>query len=367
MFRHYVGPVVQGLGIFIIAIVVLAIPYLIWQYRRHGTVGPRRMWVHLTFALYLICAWALVVLPLPDPATLHHPVPINLVPFQWWNEMLTEMSNSGGGLRSLLTNSALLIRIFNVALTVPFGVYLRRWFRRGLGFTTAAGFGLSMLFELTQLTALWGLYPMPYRSFDVDDLIANTAGAALGWALAPAIVLLPKRRHEDDLRVAGVPSPARRLTALAVDGFSWLVAYLVAIFGAVVVFSGFDFDSSLLAVVLWVGSFGIVFIVVPVFAEGATLGRALLRIRVRATDGRRAPWWRYLLREVVLLWPLALGPVAAWWMHESTPLPPGATVLTALGIPAGWLLIVGVIALLRSDRRSLPDLLAGTRVAVDEV
>lgn len=366
MFRHYVGPVAQGLGIFITVVVVLAIPYLIWQYRRHGTVGPRRIWVHATFVLYLICAWALVLLPMPDPASLRHPAPMNLVPLQWWSDMMTELNSSHAGLRGLLTNSALLVRVFNIALTVPLGVYLRRWFKRGLLFTAVAGFGLSLLFELTQLTALWGLYPMPYRTFDVDDLTANTLGAVLGWALAPAIVLLPRRRSEDDLRVAGVPSPVRRLLALAVDGLCWILAYLVALFGVASVISGFDYDSSMLAVILWGLTFAIIFVVVPALTDGATPGRALLRIRVRDTDGRPASWWRYLVREVVLLWPLAVGPAAAWWVHENTPAAPGATVLTALGIPVGWLFIIGVIALVRADRRSLPDLAAGTRVAVTE-
>ena len=45
------------------------------------------------------------------------------------------------------------------------------------------GFGLSLTVELTQLTGLWGLYPCPYRQFDVDDLILNTTGVALGFAV----------------------------------------------------------------------------------------------------------------------------------------------------------------------------------------
>jgi glycopeptide antibiotics resistance protein len=38
--------------------------------------------------------------------------------------------------------------------------------------------------ELTQLTGIWGLYPCPYRQFDVDDLILNTTGVVIGFALA---------------------------------------------------------------------------------------------------------------------------------------------------------------------------------------
>jgi len=35
------------------------------------------------------------------------------------------------------------------------------------------------------------------------------------------------------------------------------------------------------------------------------------------------------------------------------------------GVPLAWLLLLGLVALLRSDRRSVPDLLAGTQVEVD--
>lgn len=364
MIRHYVGPVAQGVGIFIIVVMLLVIPYLIWQYRSQGTVKPRRALVHTTFVLYLICAWALVLLPLPDPASLRHPVPANLVPFQWWTDMMIALGKSDGGWRALLTNAPLLIRVFNVALTIPFGIYLRRWFRRGLLFTTVAGFGLSLAFELTQLTALWGLYPMPYRSFDVDDLIANTAGAALGWALAPAIVLLPQRRHEDDRRVEGAPSPLRRLLALAVDLFCWVLLYLVVLFVVVGLFADLDYRPEIAAVGLWTLTFVVVFIAVPVLASGATPGRALLGVSVRTFDGQRPPWWRYLVRELVLLWPLAVAPVASTWVHDNVPDSPGATLLTALGLPLAWVLLVGVVALLRPDRRSLPDLAAGTRVVV---
>lgn len=364
MIRHYIGPVAQGVGIFIIVVMLLVVPYLIWQYRRQGTVKPRRAFVHATFVLYLICAWALVLLPLPDPASLRHPVAANLAPFQWWTDMMTALEKSDGGWRAVLTNAPLLIRAFNVALTVPFGVYLRRWFRRGLLFTALAGFGLSLAFELTQLTALWGLYPMPYRSFDVDDLIANTAGAVLGWALAPAIVLLPQRRREDDLRVAGAPSPLRRLLALGVDVLCWVLVYLVSLFVVVSLFAEVDDHPTAAAVVLWTISFAMVFIVVPLLTFGATPGRALLGVSVRTSDGLRSRWWQYLVRELVLMWPMAVAPVVSSWVHDNVPDTPGATLVTAVGIPVAWLLFVGVVALLRKDRRSLPDLAAGTRVIV---
>ena len=45
---------------------------------------------------------------------------------------------------------------------------------------TMAGLAASCCIELTQATGLYGLVPCAYRIVDVDDLITNTMGAALG-------------------------------------------------------------------------------------------------------------------------------------------------------------------------------------------
>ena len=63
---------------------------------------------------------------------------------------------------------------FNILLLVPLGVYLRYYFRRSWWQAILIGFLVSLSFELIQLSALFGIYPRPYRLFQVDDLINNT-------------------------------------------------------------------------------------------------------------------------------------------------------------------------------------------------
>lgn len=363
--HNYAIPITQGLLIFIALAALLWLPYMIWLYRRYGRVSPRRVIAQGAFLLYLICAWALVLLPFPDPSVARRPAPVNLVPFLWWQETLHELARTQGGWRAWLTNGPLLVRIFNVALTVPFGVFLRRWYRRGFWVTTVAGFGLSLAFELTQLTGIWGIYAVRYRTFDVDDLIANTAGAALGWALAPLAFLLPARHHHDDNRDAGSPSPGRRLIALAVDVICWVLAYLVVLFVALVGLAAFNPEPRVLALVVWSLTFIAVFVVVPAVADGTTPGRALVRLAVRRLDATAASWWQYLLREALILWPVVVVPVLGEWGDAILPDEPGWTVAAVFGVPLAWLLLLGLVALLRSDRRSVPDLLAGTQVEVD--
>lgn len=248
---------------------------------------------------------------------------------------------------------------------MPFGVYLRRWYRCGFWTTTLAGLGLSLAFELTQLTGIWGIYAVRYRSFDVDDLVANTFGAVLGWVLAPLVVLLPARRHGDDQpAIAGSLSPGRRLVALIVDSILWVLVYLVGLFLSLAVFSGLDVRPEAVAVGLWSLSFLLVFVVVPSLAGGSTPGRALLGLSVQSATADATPWWRHLVREVALLWPVAVVPSLGAWVDAAVPDQPGWTLLVVFGLPLAWLGLLGLVSLLRPDRRSLPDLSAGTRVVL---
>ena len=81
---------------------------------------------------------------------------------------------------------------------MPFGVYLRYYFCYNWRKTLRLSFLLSLFFELTQLSGLYFVYPGSYRLFDVDDLIVNTAGSMIGFALAgPVSHLLPTRQELD--------------------------------------------------------------------------------------------------------------------------------------------------------------------------
>lgn len=65
------------------------------------------------------------------------------------------------------------------------GIYLRYYFKKDLKKTLLITFLVSLFFELTQLTSLYGIYNAPYRIFDLDDLILNTFGGFLGYLIVP--------------------------------------------------------------------------------------------------------------------------------------------------------------------------------------
>lgn len=75
----------------------------------------------------------------------------------------------------------------NVAIFVPIGILPPLlWPRWGRGKAILLGMGISALIELVQ--------PLVGRTRDVDDLILNTMGAALGWLLLWLLLVL--RRHK---------------------------------------------------------------------------------------------------------------------------------------------------------------------------
>ena len=91
------------------------------------------------------------------------------------------------GFPAVLTTSAFLQVLCNVLLFVPYGFFLHqvtRW--RGL---TRRGRGSRDLRVHRDHPGhgVFGLYPCPYRVLDVDDLILNTLGAAVGVLISFAV------------------------------------------------------------------------------------------------------------------------------------------------------------------------------------
>lgn len=79
-------------------------------------------------------------------------------------------------------------------MQIPLGVYLRYYFRCNARKTLVIGLCVSLFYELTQLSGLFFFYPQPYRFADVDDLIANTLGAMIGYWVSPLLFrILPTR------------------------------------------------------------------------------------------------------------------------------------------------------------------------------
>lgn len=275
-----------------------------------------------SFIFYLMCAYFMVILPLPADRTAVVPGAAHpqLTPGHFLVGMNAGVTFDPASLQSWvrwLRSPSVYTVLFNVLLTVPFGAFLRYFFHRKWWQVLLMGFSFSLFFEISQLTGLFGLYEHPYRLFDVDDLIVNTTGAMVGfWLSIPATYFLPNidRMNESAIEKGEHhTSFTRRLLAFGLDiaGVSLLSLLLDVMFPTM--FWGTVGDLSLQIIAT-----GIAFMFVPCITRGRTLGHMALRLRVVRPDGSRAPWYAVVARYALLFWGFLLVPR---WIAALVPAP----------------------------------------------
>lgn len=302
----YLYPVKMAVLTFPILALVLALPFLIGQYRKYGSFLMWRAIVIYSFVFYMLTAYFLIILPLPSRASvaLLTTARYNLVPFNALREFIHTTVFSPlhpGTWLAAMKQPGFIQPVFNIVLTIPFGVYLRYYFKRPWWQAWVMSLGLSLFFELTQLSGLYGYYPRPYRLFDVDDLICNSTGGLLGAWLAPALMRVFPSRDAMDVqsRKAGLRvSLMRRFVAFALDnvvvvgiaaGVLSLLAHLLGV------------DGLLPGVLMtWVLPVFFAHVLVPWVNHGATWGKQIVRIQVVASDNQPAKFGPLLLRAVLL-------------------------------------------------------------------
>ncbi|AMC93937.1 hypothetical protein AOC36_08040 [Erysipelothrix larvae] len=223
----YIHNIYVGILIFGVTALVLTIPYLAFNYYKYGSIVWNRAFLVYAFIFYAICAYFMVILPLPsveDVSNMTGPT-MQLMPFSVLFDLFTHSV-----LRILdpstywpaLKQGVFTQPIFNLLLTVPFGIFMRYLFNLDYKKTVLCSFLCALFFELTQLSGLYGIYPRPYRLFDVDDLMLNTLGGMMGYAIAPLfkVLFISKETMINTAQSrASHVSILRRFVALSVDRF----------------------------------------------------------------------------------------------------------------------------------------------------
>lgn len=200
----YISTIKTAVQLFPFLAFLLTVPYMILNYRKYGSVNKLRVLIFYSFMLYLMTVYLLVVLPLPDPSKIHtsYSKMINLYPFafvvDFFKESPFELTQTSTWLQAL-KHPTFYVPAFNVLMLIPFGMYLRYYFKCGFKKTIFLTALFSLFLELTQLSGLYFLYPGPYRLADVDDIIQNTTGGGVGYLLGWFLVwLLPTRDEIDE-------------------------------------------------------------------------------------------------------------------------------------------------------------------------
>ncbi|MET1008012.1 MAG: VanZ family protein [Propionibacteriaceae bacterium] len=275
---------------------VLFVPFVAVQYRRRGVLGFGPVVLGVGLLIYALALVSYTLLPLPhitdNFCSVHRATPqLHLLQF-----VRDIKRDDSGGLAGLPSDPAVLQFVFNIVLFVPFGMFARHLFRRGVAVSTLLGLAASLVIELTQLTGDWFLFPCAYRLFDVDDLLANSTGALIGALIAPVLRLVPGQQGGDP----GEPRPItarRRLLGMLCD---WAVgagagSFLSIVYRVIVAEGGLDVspgvDATVLALLNRVVP-SVLFLVLLAVA-GRTVGEMVVRLRPRRPPDARGVLWRW--------------------------------------------------------------------------
>lgn len=278
---------------------LFTIPFILWQYHKYGSIHKLRVLIIYSFILYMICVYFLAIFPLPDRDSIDMSSPVcQLIPFNFILDIIKE-SSQFKSLWLVLTDSSVYTVLFNILMFIPFGMYLRYYFKNNLKKTILFSFLFSLFLELTQLTGLYFIYPHPYRLFDVDDLIINTLGGIIGYFVMGIFMrFLPSRDNidfsslEEGKRVSGL----RRITRFCLDLLLWLiftgVLYII-----------FDINYVILISLI------IYYVVIPTIYRGKTLGSNFLKMRLDFPNMRLLRLFLRLLFVILyyLVIPFGLG------------------------------------------------------------
>ena len=359
MLSAYTLPIKFACLVFPVLAAFFTIPYAVYQYRKYGSLLVLRVVIVYSFILYMTCAYFLTMLPLPPIAEVarYTSPTMDLVPFHAWTNfwentslVLSDPSTYLGAMKE----QCFYEHFFNILLLVPLGVYLRYYFRRSWWQAILIGFLVSLSFELIQLSALFGIYPRPYRLFQVDDLINNTFGALVGFWITPVFsFFLPSRDRLDEVSY----KRGRTVTYMR-RGFAFLFDW--AILTGVLHLAGQVFGSPTLSdmlamdgkrsVVLYIIVIVLYFILLPWLTRGRTIGKFLVGIRLMSENKRPPKLFQYILRYGLQYLLVIPAPFIAMKVYELLPLYTGTahTILMVIALAFGLVFAVFIVQLLIS-------------------
>ncbi len=186
-------PYMYALKNALLLVPIVSLIFLIIYIKQDKTkINHKKMISLYFFILYIIVMYFLVIFPLPPISEVKNYTSnyVQLEPLYTIRYLKENMSFNVFNIDSyirLIKNAYFYQFIYNILITVPFGMYLKKYFRLNLFKTILSTFILSLFFELTQLSGLYGVYLRPYRIFDVDDLITNTFGGIIGYFIGDII------------------------------------------------------------------------------------------------------------------------------------------------------------------------------------
>ena len=296
----YINIIITACIVFPVLAFFITLPFVIYNYNKYGSVLFIRALLIYGFVLYLMSAYFLIIMPLPSISEVAKmTTKVQLVPFDVFSKIYHTVYFDYKDISTyvnIFKNAYVYQSIYNFLLTVPFGIFLRYYFRCNFKKTIFFTFLLSLFFELTQLTGLYFIYPNAYRLFDVDDLIVNTLGGIFGFLVTPLVTMMLPTKEELDLKsyIKGTKvSSTKRIVTFIID----IVIIIVFIFLELLIDHLYNLTYNY---ALYVGlSIFIFYNLIPFITNGKTIGYKITNIVITNEDIERCKRYQVLFRNII--------------------------------------------------------------------
>jgi len=286
--------------------IIFTEPFVYFQYRKNDIIDVVRCAQFYLLITFTLCAYFLTMLPFPSiesVAKLTSPRS-QLIPFYWVYDLGTNSGIEIADWKTVfpaLKSGIMLGVVFNILMLFPSGFLARSLYKIDFLKTCLIGFIISLIFELTQLSGLFFIYPRPYRVFDVDDLIQNTLGFVFGAAVAFFIESRNANNANLTIRQGGEVSFRRRFK---VDVIDQTILLLITIGLIIFLNKQYPFFKNhpyrsfpvyfLLIIVL-----NEVLAIITYATNGKSLGMQIIGLRLRDIDGNRISLSQCIARDFV--------------------------------------------------------------------
>lgn len=179
---------VKGQTIFVAIISCIiclsSILYKKWEIKK-GMSDLNIKWVVCSrfFIAYILCVFAVTLFPILDITVDEPSFAINIIPFNTINDLISSFANSS--INTSVALSLFLYNIFgNIILFIPYGVFIGILLRKCQDWKGAilAILAFSLLIEFLQFVET-SLQIVSARAIDIDDVLLNLVGGAIGFAI----------------------------------------------------------------------------------------------------------------------------------------------------------------------------------------
>ena len=296
----YINVILTAIFVFPVLAFFITLPYIIYNYNKFGSILFIRTLLIYLFILYLLSAYFLIIMPLPSISSVARlTTKVQLVPFDLISNIIRTVHFNYKDISTyvnIFRNPFVYQTIYNFLLTVPFGIFLRYYFKCNFIKTLLFTFLLSLFFEITQLTGLYFIYPNAYRLFDVDDLIVNTLGGIFGFLVTPLVTMMLPTKEELDLKsyIKGTKvSSTKRIVTFIID----IVIIIVFIGLELLIDHLYNLTYNY---ALYVGlSIFIFYNLIPFITNGKTIGYKITNIVITNEDNERCKRYQVLFRNII--------------------------------------------------------------------